>query len=203
MKKQKVGLLLFWIAVIWAISWGVVGSVLCSSAMNSMTMEELNQSIWALTGSLMFVWGIFGVPLAAAMAMIGMFLYSGAKGSKLWISFIGVVIAVAVGLAAMFLEHLRVFFGIGGSLILLFFFGILWFWAKERMALKDVSATVADLKLIGYVFLVIASWFICGGLAHPFLKVNEGIAPTTPIHIMIYMVLGWFFLFLSHYKAEK
>jgi hypothetical protein len=81
--------------------------------------------------------------------------------------------------------------------------GILWLWAKERMALKDSSTTAADLKLVGYVFMLIAAWFICGIAGQPFMKALEGEAPGTPIHVMIFLVLGWLFLFLSHYKSRK
>jgi len=204
MTKQKFGLILFWIAVIWSIGWGVVMSVVCSQAMHSMaTLEELMSSTWSFTGSMMFILGILGAPLGAVVAMIGMFLYSGAKGLKAWISGIGVVLAVAIGILVMSFGHIRVLFGIGGTLILLFFFGILWFWAKERMPLKDVSAAAADLKLIGFVFMLIAAWFICGGLSFPFLKAMEGVPLSTPIHIMIFLVLGWFFLFMGYYKTGK
>jgi hypothetical protein len=96
-----------------------------------------------------------------------------------------------------------VLFGIGGTLILLFFIGILWLWAKERKALKDAPTTAADLKLIGYVFMLIAAWFICGIASQPFLKALEGETPSTPIHVMIFLVLGWLFLFLSHYKSRQ
>ena len=81
--------------------------------------------------------------------------------------------------------------------------GILWLWAKERMALKETSTTGADLKLVGYVFMLIAAWFICGIASQPFLKAFEGEAPTTPIHVMIFLLLGWFFLFLGHLKSRK
>jgi len=46
-------------------------------------------------------------------------------------------------------------------------------------------------------------WFICGIAGQPFLKAFEAEAPTTPIHVMIFLVLGWLFLFLSHYKSRK
>lgn len=71
-------------------------------------------------------------------------------------------------------------FGIGGTLILLFFIGILWFWAKERMALKEASTAAADLKLVGYVFMLIAAWFICGIASIPFLKALENEPPQRP-----------------------
>ena len=51
-------------------------------------------------------------------------------------------------------------FGIGGTLILLSFMGILWLWAKERMALEGSFTAAADLRLVGYVFMLMAAWFI-------------------------------------------
>ncbi len=165
MTKQKVGKVLFWVAVIWAFLWGVIVSVFYASAMNSMTMEELNESMWAMMGPMMFLWGVGGVPLGAIVAGIGLLLYSGVKGSTVWkfvlgyFFLLGPIIAIAMNPSV---GHIPLLFGIGGALILLFFIGILWLWAKERMALKETSAAAADLKLIGYVFMLIAAWFICG-----------------------------------------
>jgi len=204
MTKQKFGLILFVIAVIWSIGWGIAVSVVCNNAIHSAaTLEELNQSTWALTGPMMLVWGILGVPFGAIIAMIGMFLYSGAKGLKAWLSGLVVILGIAGGMAVVFLGHIRVLFGFGGSLILLFFCGILWFWGKERKGLKDAFACAADLKLIGFTFMLVAAWFTCGGFSLPFHEATEAIPPSTPINIMIYLVLGWFFLFLGHYKAGK
>ena len=206
MTKQKVGLILFWAAVIWAILWGVIGSVFCNSAMNSMTMEELNESMWAMTGPMMLLWGIGGVPLGAIVAGIGVMLYSGVKGSTVWkfvigyFFLLGPIIAIAMG---PLVGHIPLLFGIGGTLILLFFIGILWLWAKERMALTETSTAAADLKLVGYVFMLIAAWFICGIASQPFLKALEGEATMTPVHVMIFLVLGWLFLFLGHRKSLK
>jgi len=204
MTKQKVGLVLFWIAVIWAISWGVIGSVFVGSAFRNLTMDELNLTMWAYQGPWNMIWGLLGVPLAAIVAIIGILLYSGAKGSTVWkfgigIMFLGIIIAMAVGS----LGYIPLLFGIGGTLILLFFIGILWLWAKERMALKETSTTAADLKLVGYVFMLIAAWFTCGIASQPFLKALEGEAPSNPILVMIFLVLGWLFLFLGYYKSRK
>jgi len=204
MTKQKVGLVLFWIAVIWAILWGVIGSVFVGSAYRNLTMDELNLTMWAYAGPWSVIWGVFGVPLAAIVAIIGILLYAGAKGSTVGKYGIGIVLAVSIGMAVIgFLGHIPPLFGIGGTLILLFFIGILWLWAKERMALKGASTTAADLKLVGYVFMLIAAWYVCGIASQPFLKVFEGEATATPIHVMIFLVLGWLFLFLSHYKSRK
>jgi len=202
MTKQKVGLVLFWIAVIWAFLWGVLGSVFVGSAFRNLTLDELNLTMWAVTGPWFLLWA-FGVPLGALVAGIGVLLYSGAKGSTVLKYGIGIFLALFAGMVAGSLGHIPPLFGIGGTLILLFFIGILWLWAKERIALKETSTTAADLKLAGYVFMLIAAWFICGIASQPFMKAFEGEAPTTPIHVMILLVLGWLFLFLSHYKSRK
>jgi hypothetical protein len=202
MTKQKVGLVIFWIAIIWAFLWGVLASVFVDSAFNNLTMDEVNQTMWATTGPWYLLWA-FGVPLGALVAGIGILLYSGAKGSTVWKCGIGIFLGIIIGMVSGFLEHIPALFGIGGALILLFFIGILWLWAKERMALKGTSTAAADLKLVGYVFMLIAAWFICGIAGLPFLKAFEGEAPTTPIHVMIFLVLGWLFLFLGHYKSRR
>ena len=203
MTKQKVGLVIFWIGVIWAILWGVIGSISVTSAMNSLTMAELNQTMWALTGPLMMLWGVFGVPLGALVAGTGLLLYSGARASTVWKFGIGILLVLIVGMQLGRLGHFPPLFGIGGTLILLFFIGILWLWAKERIALKGSSTTAADLKLVGYVFMLIAAWFVCGMAGTPFLKALEGVAPTSPVHVIIFLVLGWLFLFLGHYKSRQ
>ncbi len=43
--KNRVGIALFWIAMIWAIAWGVVGGVTASSIMNRLTPAELDQTV--------------------------------------------------------------------------------------------------------------------------------------------------------------
>ena len=202
MTKQKVGLVLFWIAIVWAIGWGVIGSVFVDAAFRNLTMDELNLTMWANEGTWTMVWGLFGVPMAAIVAIIGILLYSGAKGSTALKYGIGVFLGLFVAMAAGYLGHIPLLFGIGGTLILLFFIGILRFWAKERMALEG-AFTAADLKLTGYVFMLIAAWFTCGIASQPFLKALDEQSPSTPIHVIILLVLGWFFLFLGHYKSRK
>ena len=202
MTKQKIGLVLFWIAVIWAFLWGIIVSVILGSSFRNLTMDEVNQTMWAVTGPWFLLWG-YGVPLAALVACIGVLFYSGAKGSTIWKCGIGIFLGIIIGLASGLLSHIPPLFGIGGTLILLFFIGILWLWAKERMALKDAPTTAADLKLVGYVFMLIAAWFVCGIASIPFLKALENEPSATPLHVMVFLVLGWLFLFLGHYKSRQ
>ncbi len=203
MTKQKVGRVLFLVAIIWAILWGVIGTIFVNSAFRNLTMDQLNQTMWAFRGPWQLFWGIGGVPLGALVAGIGLLLYSGAKGSTVWKFGIGIVLAFFVARAVRSLGHIPLLFGVGGTLILLFFIGILWLWAKERMVLKDGSVTAADFKMVGYLFMLFGVYFICGTASWPFLKALEGRTPPTPILIMILFVLGWLFLFLGHYKSRK
>ena len=110
MTKQKVGLVLFWLAVIWAFLWGVLGSVFVDSAFKNLTMDEVNQTMWATTGPWYLLWA-FGVPLGALVAGIGVLLYSGAKGLTMWKCGIGIVLGVFIGMASGFLGHIPPLFG--------------------------------------------------------------------------------------------
>jgi len=202
MKKKKIGFVLFWFALVWSVLWGIAGSVWGTSFLHGNTMEELKQTVWSPEGPFMIFWGICGVPLGALLGSIGILLYSNIKGSVIWKVGVGVLIVIFVALFNG-LGHIPALFGVGGSIILICFFGILWFWTKERMRLTDRRLTAADLKLVGFIFLLLAAWFICGALSQPFLKAFKGEPTYTPLHIMIFMVLGWIFLFLGHYKWSK
>ena len=201
--KQKTGLIVFLFGVIWSLVWGIIISISCTTAINTLTMEQLNESVWSLTGPLMLLWGIGGVPLGVVISGIGLLLYTDAKGLTTLIFTIGILIAIFVAMFSGALELYPSLFGIGGTIILLSFFGILWFWAKSRKELKGQGAKAADMRLVGYVFMLIASWFTCGIGGQLIAKAFEGFDNNPPLHIMIFFVLGWVFLFLSHYHVRK
>ena len=160
MTKEKVGLVLFWISVIWMILWVFVGTLVYLPLMRSSTMEEMNQTVWAFRGTLQSLYGL-SMPLGAIVAGVGMLLYTRAKGLTIWkvviVSFVTLLLSLVTLAVNLYSPPL---FGIGGSLILLSFIGIVWLWAKERMALKGSSTAAADLRLVGYVFMMMAAWFI-------------------------------------------
>jgi hypothetical protein len=160
MTKRKVALIVFWTSVIWMIVWGVIIATIKAPLFHSLTADEINQTIWAHTGPLSMIYGL-GIPLAALVAGIGILLYSGAKGSTVWKVGIAIFVGFLVAFITMALRlYSPLLFGIGGTLILLSFIGILWLWAKERMAMSGSSATAADLKLASHVFFFMAAWFI-------------------------------------------
>jgi hypothetical protein len=202
MTKKKVGLVVFWISVIWIIAWVIIAKGIFGPLAYSLTTEEINQTIWAFTGPLNILSGISPL-LGALVAGIGISLYAGANGSTVWKVGIGLFIVLTIALVATaFNFYSAPVFGIGGSLILLSFIGILWLWAKERKALKVSHAIAVDFRLVGYVFMLMAAWILCGKAAQGFLKGLEGLPIMSMMNILILLTSGWIFLFLSHYKSQ-
>jgi hypothetical protein len=203
MKKQKVGLALFWISVIWMIAWLIISKGLFGPLLHSSTTEEINQTIWAFTGPLNLLSGI-SLLLGAIIAGVGILLYAGAKGSTVWKVGIGLFTVLILALVATGINFYSApLFGIGGTIILLSFIGILWLLAKQRMALGGSSTTAADFKLVGYVFMFMAAWFLCGKAGQGFVKGLEGLPTMSMMNTLILLALGWFFLFLSDYKSRQ
>ena len=202
MKKQKVGSIIFWIAVFWAILWGVAGSILVDTALRDSTMDEVNQGMLAMDGYWMTFWA-FGVPISAVVAAVGALIRSGAGTSTVLRVGIGLLLGLMAGILLMPIGHIPVLFGIGGTLILLCFMAIVWLWAKARMDMDGRLAAAADCKLIAYVFFLLSAWYTCGVAAMPFFKVFEGQDANSPLHLMLFVVLGWLFLFMGHYYSRK
>jgi hypothetical protein len=201
MTSKKMGLTLFWIGAIYAFISAIPLGAYLDSSMRDMTMGELRQTIWTPEGFWFNLWGL-SPPLGALLAGIGLLLYSGAAGSRVWAFGIGIAMVVSLGMALALAGHSPPLFGVGGSVIVLCFLGILWFWAKERMALDGASTAGADFRLVGYVFFFIAAWFTCGAAAWPFLTSFAGTTPTSPMYVMVCLAMGWLFLFLSQYRAR-
>jgi hypothetical protein len=201
MTRKKIGLTLFCIGAIYAFVAAIPLGAYVDTTIRGLTMDQLNQTMWAPTGLWLNLWG-FAPPAGALVAGVGLLLYSGAGGPRIWAFGVGIAAAVVVGMALTNLGHIPPLFGIGGTVIVLSFLGILWFWAKERVTLADAAAATADLKLVGYVFFFIAAWFTCGVASGPFMRAFQDVAPMTPIYIMVCLAIGWFFMFLSHYQSR-
>ena len=203
MNKERIGLIIFIIGILWTIAWGVAGSVCIDRFANLYSLEELNQTAWSSDGGLIMLWGLGGVPLGVLIAGVGILLKIRGKTSTILLFGIGILIALALMMVFGYLEHIPALFGIGGSIILLCFIGTLWFWSKKRTSLSGDEAKGADLNLVGYVFLLIAAWYTCGVASQQFLKAFEGETPGTPIHLIFFFVLGWLFLMIGNYYSGR
>jgi len=202
MKKQKLALSLFWIGLLIAVALaGIIGRSLYHN-LRTLTMEEFNATIWAMDGPLYRLWAL-SVTLGSLLAGIGAFVYVRTKAAFSWLTGIGVLGAVIVMVMVWTRVYNSTLFGIGGIIILLSFFAIVWIWMKKYAALDIQEKIAGSFKLIGYVFWINASWFLCGETAKMHLKVFEGSSVPSPIEIMVFLVLGWIFVLIGDYKEMR
>jgi hypothetical protein len=202
MKKQKIGLTLFWIGLLIAVTFaGLIGRSLYHN-LRTLTSQELSATIWADGGPLFILWAL-SVTLGSIVAGVGAFVYVKTKPAFPWMTSIGVFGAVV----AMVMVWSRVYdstlFGIGGIIILVAFFAIVWVWMKKYAGLDNQEKIAGSYKLIGYIFWINASWFLCGETAKLHLKAFEGSSVPSPIEIMVFLVLGWIFVLIGDYKELR
>ena len=202
MKNQKIGQILFWIGVIIAVAFAsIIGRSLYHN-LRTLTGEELGTTIWALDKPIFMLWA-FSITLGSILAGIGAFVYVKTKPVFSWITPVGVLAAVLVMNFVWSRVYNPTLFGIGGVIILIIFFAIIWVW-MNKYAMLDMQAKIAgSFKLIGYLFWINASWFLCGETGKMHLKVFEGSPLPSPIEIMVFLVLGWFFVLIGDYKVMK
>lgn len=202
MKKQKIGLTLFVIGLLIAIAFaGIIGRSLYHN-LRTLTTEELSTTIWADGGPMFILWAL-SVTLGSIVAGVGAFIYVKTKPVFPWFTSIGIFGAVV----AMVMIWSRVYdatlFGIGGIIILVSFFAIVWIWMKKYAGLYIQEKNAGSYKLIGYIFWINTSWFLCGETAKLHLKAFEGSSVPSPIEIMVFLVLGWLFVLIGDYKEMR
>lgn len=199
MKKQKIGLVLFWIGLLIAVVFaGVIGRSLYHN-LRTLTADQLSKTIWADGGPLFILWAL-SITLGSIIAGVGAFIYVKAKPVFPWLTGIGVFGAVTVMVMVWSRVYNSTLFGIGGILTLVAFFAIVWVWMKKYAGCEIQEKIAGGFKLIGYIFWINATWFLCGETAKLHLKAFEGSLVPSPIEIMVFLVLGWLFVLIGDYK---
>jgi hypothetical protein len=199
MRRQKIGLILFWIGVTFAVAFAGIGTLSLMTHLRTLTAEELEATIWAVGDPLFILWAL-SVALGSVLAGIGAFVYVNTKPSFSWLTGIGVLGAVVVMVMVWSRIYNSTLFGIGGIIILVSFFAIVWMWLKKYAALDIQEKIAGSFKLIGYIFWINASWFLCGETAKMHLKAFEGSSAPSPIEIIVFLVLGWIFVLIGDYR---
>jgi hypothetical protein len=202
MKKQKIGQTLFWIGLLIAVAFASIGTWSLMSNLRTLTAEELEATIWAMGDPLFILWAL-SVALGSVLAGIGAFMYVKTKPLFSWLTGIGVLGAVIVMVMVWSRVYNPKLFGIVGAIILLSFFAIVWIWMKKYAALDIQEKIAGSYKLIGYIFWINASWFLCGETAKMHLKAFEGSPAPSPIEIIVFLVLGWIFVLIGDYKEMR
>jgi hypothetical protein len=202
MKKQKLALVLFWIGLLLAVAFaGIIGRSLYHN-LRTLTMEELDATIWAMGEPLFKLWAL-SVALGSVLAGIGAFLYVETKPAFSWLTAIGVLGAVFAMVMVWSRVYNSTLFGIGGTIILVSFFAIVWVWMRKHAALDIQGKIAGSFKLIGYLFWINASWFLCGETGKMHLKAFEGSPAPSPIEIMVFLILGWLFVLIGDYREMR
>lgn len=206
-RNKRSGLVVFWIGALYIIAMGFLASFWARGAYRYLSIDEVRQTIWATTSPLFGLWAS-SVGIGAILAGVGILLYARSKGWRIWLFGIGVFVVLLIDMLSRWPTlpapgHFPPLFGLGGGLIVAFFLGILWFWAKKHMVLESPAKTAAEYQLTGYVFFLIAMWYLCGELAWPFQEALKDLPRMSPVAIIAYLVLGWLFLFLSHWKSAQ
>ena len=202
MKKQKLPLTLFWIGLIIAVAFVSIGTWSLMGNLRTLTMEELDSTIWAEGGPLFILWAL-SVTLGSIVAGIGAFVYVKTKPVFSWLAGIGVLGAVILMVMVWSRVYNPTLFGIGGIINLVAFFAIVWIWMKRYAGLDMPEKIAGSFKLLGYIFWINATWFLCGETAKMHLKAFEGSSAPSPIEIMVFLVLGWLFVLVGEYKAMQ
>ncbi len=202
MMRQKIGLTLFWIGLLIAVVFaGIIGRSLYHN-LRTLAMEELSATIWAAGGPLFILWAL-SVTIGSIVAGVGAFICVKTKPVFPWLTGIGVFGAVIAMVMVWSRVYSSTLFGIGGIIILASFFAIVWVWIRKYTGLDIQEKISGSYKLIGYIFWINASWFLCGETAKMHLKAFEGSSVPSPIEIMVFLVLGWLFVLIGDYKEMR
>ena len=209
MKMHKAGTILAVIGICFIAFYLVVRLVFVqdiNAALAQAQVRSLGDAVRAnVSGYLItyIIWG-YSFKLGMLLALIGGALHAGMKLRGVWLFIIGGTLYLL--LCYVPIGYHPLFFGIQGTIALLLFLFIIWYWMKMRPKLNSAAKTASDFRMIGYYFLIVATWNLCGifGIAayalKPEIMIKHGLqsnAITLTSHVMIELLLGWIFIFLS------
>ena len=202
MNRRNIGRALFFIGLLIAFAFAALGTWSLMHHLRTLTAEELAKTMWAPGGPLWLLWAL-SVTLGSLLAGIGAFVHVKTKPAFPWLTAIGVLTAVILMVMVWSRVYSAALFGIGGIIILVCFFAIVWIWMK-RYAGADIQEKIAgSFKLVGYLFWINTSWFLCGETAPVRLKAVAERPPPVPIEILVFLVLGWIFVLIGDYKEMR
>jgi hypothetical protein len=200
--RKRIGQVLFWIGVLIAVAFAAIGSWSLMQHFRTLTAEEVAATIWASGGPMYLLWA-FSVTLGSLLAGIGAFVYVKTKAVFPWLTGIGILSLVILMVMVWSRVYNSALFGILGIIILVSFFVIVWIWMKKYAHLDIQEKIAGSFKLIGYLFWINASWFLCGETAPLRLKAFEGRSPPVPIEVMVFLALGWIFVLIGDYREMR
>jgi hypothetical protein len=166
----------------------------------------------AYSGLLGFLWAL-SVPLGTFIVAIGAALTSRVERQVIWLLILLIVFFTIWQIAGTTSQMIPALFGVGGGLITLFFLGSTWQWARIRPTLTGAGKTGSDLRMLGFIFFVVAAWNLCGifGMGNYVLRPELADKFSVPIsdtidaasRVMVLLVLAWGFTFLGQLMSRQ
>lgn len=212
--KNRAGVVWTGIGVIFLLNailgrYMVLPGYLSSLAAGQSTLETAAQAVpvWKIIRYL--VWA-YSFKLGIFCIGIGVLLKTSIPATRFWL-------VVSGGIVYLLIAYVPVpgpyaaFFGIGGSLITVLLVLIFVRWADDRRRLKDFDRANADCRLVAYFFFAMATYNLCPLMGvktfglYPEKMIRFGLqaeAASFASRVMIELVLGWLFIFLSYRKRS-
>jgi len=201
MKRQKIGQVMFWLGfvcllVFYFLLW------LGNTVHRVNTPEDLIGTAWATDGFLFIFRGLLGV-VGPALALIGVLVYSGKKGSLFWLW--GFVPFIVFYLLFLWIpsQYNPVLYGIGGGIIVLSYLGVLRAWIKTHTAFDGIAKTGKHIQLLGYSFLFLTALLLCLYIGQPHLPGLADQPLPSGESILVALCVSWVLLFIGHYLSGK
>jgi len=201
--SQKIGWVIFLIGAVlmiglgWLYSWRVVPA---ANQVGAEASSGLVGLLWALS-----------VPLGAFIVTLGAALIANVERRTYWLLILVLVLITVWRFMGTTTQMIPALFGIGGGLITLFFVGSVWHWASIRPTLSGSVKTGSDLRLVGFIFFVVAAWDLCGlfGMSNFVLrpelagKFNVPLGSTIDAAsgVLVLLALGWGFTYFGQLKS--
>jgi hypothetical protein len=202
--SKMVGLIVFVIGTLYMVLMGFLLSWWYVPAIMEVGFNDL-----PFPGVLTLFWSL-SAPLGAVIVAIGAALYAQVERIRILYLVVGSLLIFALPAFFAPQEPVSVLFGINGGLIVLFFLGLFWNWATRRSTLTGNQKTGSDLQMVGYIFFLMAAWWLCGLLGAPTFTLRPDLmekystlpgAASMGSLISILLVLGWAFIFWGQRKA--
>lgn len=203
--SQKIGWVVFLIGTVYMLGLGWLYLWWVVPAANQVGTE-------AYSGLLGVLWAL-SVPLGAFIVALGAALIAQVERRILGLLLLLLVLFTTwrfVGTSGLMVPAL---FGIGGGLITLFFIGSVLNWARIRPMLSGSDKAGSDLRMVGFVFFVIAAWDLCGllGMANFVLRPELASKFDVPLSntinaasgVLVLLALGWGLTFFGQLKSRQ
>jgi hypothetical protein len=183
----------------WLYSWRMVPA---ANQMGSAAYSNLLGFFWA-----------WSVPWGAFIVTIGAALVARVERRLIWLLFLLLILFTVWRVAGTTSRIIPALFGAGAGLITLFFIGSSWQWARIRPTLSAAGKTGSDLRMIGFIFFVVAAWDLCGifGIGNFVLRPDLAEKFSMPLSstidaasgVMVLLILGWGFTYFGQLISHQ